>query len=109
MSAPPPPFSDVPESDAGRVYAICSMLIGGAIYGYIIGSITTVVGLLACRSTRSARRRALHRFVVERPGPQVPRHLYRQVCSSVDAHRKAYYDRMDLIQAGLPWRISSGM
>ena len=38
------------------------MLIGGAIYGYIIGSITTV-------------------------------------CSSVDAQRKAYYDRMDLIQA----------
>lgn len=56
-------YGDVcPESDAGRVYAIFTMLAGSAIYGYIIGSITTV-------------------------------------CSSVDAQRKAYYDRMDLIQA----------
>merc|ERR1712178_471549 len=54
----------VPQSDEGRVYAMFAMVVGSAFYGYIIGSVTSIV-------------------------------------SDIDLNTRAFYDRMDRIQAWL--------
>lgn len=58
-------YGDItPTSDWGRLYCMIAMVIGGAFYGYIIGTTTSIV-------------------------------------SDMDLNARAFYDRMDLIQAWL--------
>merc|ERR1719162_1046084 len=37
-------YGDItPKSDEGRVYSIFAMVVGGSLYGYVIGSVTSIV------------------------------------------------------------------